>query len=291
MSIVNEALVLNLQIRAWTGYKLDKEKSREVTDNANAEEDAARVNKHLIPRETLKPITAAASALRLHLYSNTLPWKDNGDRLLPRRAYQRFIEEHEGLRSKFVGEVADFCGKTYAQARERAEFRMGDMFKPEDYPTPEELESKFSAKLDIDPVATAHDFRVNMDEARLLEIQSAAETALKERIARASKDVWGRLSDKLEHLVERMEKTDERFRESTLTGLLELAETLPDLNFMNDPGIDTICQEIKYKLAGFDAKSIRKHEAVRKGVSVEAQAILDNMRGLMNAFGPQEGNI
>jgi hypothetical protein len=87
MSITTKAMVLNLQVGLWSGHRLDKEATRKVTEDNNAESDAARVNKHLIPKPAFKDITATATAVRTHFYENTLPWKDNGDRLLTRGMY------------------------------------------------------------------------------------------------------------------------------------------------------------------------------------------------------------
>ena len=64
MSIVNDSMIVNLQIGVWMGYRLDKSASQKVTADAGAVQDAARVNKHLIPKEALKPIVSAAGAVR-----------------------------------------------------------------------------------------------------------------------------------------------------------------------------------------------------------------------------------
>jgi hypothetical protein len=59
MSIASKAMVLNLQIGLWQGYRLDKEASRKVTQDANANQDAARVNKHLVPKDALADVVTA----------------------------------------------------------------------------------------------------------------------------------------------------------------------------------------------------------------------------------------
>ena len=54
MSIAERAMVVNLAIGLWQGYRLDREASRQVTETNGAASDAARVNKHLVPKEVLK---------------------------------------------------------------------------------------------------------------------------------------------------------------------------------------------------------------------------------------------
>ena len=52
----------HLQIGIWMGYRLDKEVSRKVTEDASAMPDAARVNKHIVPKDSLAGMVSAASA-------------------------------------------------------------------------------------------------------------------------------------------------------------------------------------------------------------------------------------
>lgn len=284
MSIVNECMVVNLRINMWTGHRLDKEASKSVTENAGAAEDAARVNKHLIPKEVLQPIGSAASALRNHFYDNTLPWKDNGDRLLTRKAFTRFIEEHEKLAKEFNEEVRKFIDVNYYAARQKAEFRMGAMFKPSDYPMAEELRGKFSATLDIDAVTTANDFRVQMSAPMQDKIREDIEDKMKERLGKAMQSVWTRLADTLGHFAERM-AGDGVFREATVKNLEEIVEILPELNVLNDPDLDRIANEIRSTIVGYDVKDLRKNPEVRSIAASEAKRIMDDMKGFMTAFG------
>ena len=281
MTIANDALVVNLQIGFWAGYKLDKERSKEVTEGAGAAADAARVNKHLIARDTLNPVTKAADAVRRHFYAKTLPWKDNGDRLIPREGFEAFIEKHGALADRFATEVATFIDSTYVSAPESARFRMGTMFKAEDYPVPDALRAKFYCRLDLDPVSEAGDFRVTMSDAAASVLMEATERQLNARIAKATGEVWRRLADTLGHFADRM-RGDAIFRENTLTNLIEMAETLPGLNITNDARISALCSEIKQRFNNLDAKDLRTKPIIRAAVSSEAQEILDRLHGFNN---------
>jgi hypothetical protein len=284
MSIVNECMVINLQVGLWLGYRLDKAASLAVTEQANADQDAARVNKHLVPKETLKPIVSAAGAIRTHFYDKTLPWKDNGDRLLTRKMYTKFIEEHSKLVSEFDNAVDDFLSNSYLKAKDQAEFRMGDLFNSSDYPDSTTLRNKFYVNLDIDSVTQANDFRVQLDANELERVKAQMMESTQARLGRAMQDVWQRLADTLKHFGDKMSK-DEIFRDSTVRNLEEIVELLPDLNILNDPQLEQVRQDIKNSLIGYDPKDLRKDKAVRNNVASEAQRIMDTMSGFMNAFG------
>ncbi len=283
MSITTEAMVVNLQIGAWAGLRFDKEASRAVTEANAAASDAARVNKHLIAKETLKPIIAASGALRTHFYNVTLPWKDNGDRLLTRKMFTTFMADHSRLVDEFNNAVEDFVFRTYPAERARSEFRMGALFKADDYPAPEQLRRRYYVNLDIDAVTEAGDFRVVMDQNSLTEVQDTMTKAMEARLGRAMQDIWSRLTDTLSHFSERM-AGDGVFRNTTVTHLTELLDMLPALNILNDPELERIRVEVLQALNGVDVKDLRADPAIRKVVAAETQDILDTMAGFMNAF-------
>lgn len=284
MSIPTQCMTVNVQIGVWTGHRLDKAASQKVTSEANAATDAARVNKHLIPKDAIKEITATASAIRLHFYEKTLPWKDNGDRLLPRAIYFDFMAEHNRLAAQFTAARDQFVDTIYPSAREQAAFRMGELFKAEDYPPPSSLREKFYVNLDIDAVTEAQDFRVDMDAATVAQIQQDISATLQQRMQRAMQDVWQRLAETLGHFTEKM-STDAIFRDSTVKHLDDLIAVLPALNILDDPQLEMMRQEIEGTLTGFRPADLRKDPALRKSVGDDAKAIMARMSGFMTAMG------
>ena len=283
MSIANNTMVVNLQISMWSGYKLDKGMSQRVTTEANADADAARVNKHLVPKESLKEIITAAGSLRTHFYERTLPWGDNGDRLLPRLAYADFVQEHGRLEQEFHNAVDNFINQKYLAARDQAEFRMGQMFKPDDYPEAEQLRRRFSVNLDVHGVPTGRDFRVDMDQLTLDALRQQIEAKNDERVGVAMRDVWERLATVINHFADRM-GSDAVFRDSTVHNLEELVELLPALNVTNDPTLEQIRRDITDTLVGYTPKDLRKDTAVRAAAAQESRRIADQMAGFMQAF-------
>jgi len=195
MSLTNECMTVNLHIGQWGGYRFDKEQTRKVLESTGASDGAARVNKSLVDKAQLKPVTSAANAIRTHFYRYTLPWKDNGDRLLTRKAYPEFIQEHEDLKAKFVDEVEHFLTDVYPREIDRAEFRMGDMFDPDDFPSADKLRHRFYADLEIDVVSEAKDFRVDIEKGEAERVKSQIESGIQRRINDAMGDLWSRLSE------------------------------------------------------------------------------------------------
>lgn len=285
MSIVNDCMVVNLQIGLWMGYRFDRDATRRAIYHENATEDAARVNKHLVSKDALKRIVSAVGSLRTQFYEQTLPWKDNGDRLLTRDMYKVFIEEHARLRDEFNNEVEHFLMVAYPRARDNARVRLGDMFKENDYPEVADLRRKFYVNLDIDAVTVAGDFRVTLDQEHLDTVRRDIEQAVADRISRAVGDVWERLSDKLTHFHDKMADEKAVFKVSTVEQLQDLVAMIPSLNVTNDPRLTQIAKDVERAIAHIDAPILRKDKAVRAAVADDVKKIMDDMAPFMAAFG------
>ena len=280
-------MVVNLTQGNWEGRKLDKEAGRKVVSEAGAAMDAATVNKLTVPKEALAPIQTAKGALYNHYLLHTLPWKDNGDRLLSRKMYMRFVEGHEALVAKFNEAVDHFIVNVYPGVVAQAEFRMAGLFKASDYPPAEVLRGKFYAKLSIDAVTEGSDFRVKMDDDTVARIQEQIEDNLNKRVGAVMEKVWHQLFKALEHYAERM-KAEGRLYDSVKDNLIELCEILPGLNILNDPDLKRMGREIRQRLDGYDMKDLRhpkKGEALKAAAAAEADEIIEQMRGFMAAFG------
>jgi hypothetical protein len=278
-------MIVNLQIGVWMGYRLDKEESRKVTEANGADADAARVNKHIVPKEDMKNITSAGNQVRTHFYSNTLPWKDNGDRLLTRKRYMPFIETHEKLVGNFIDAVGEFVDVLYPRSVARAEFRMGSLFKEADYPAPRDLRRKFYCNLDIDAVTMPEMLKGCFEDKEAYErARKDAEDAMASRTIKAVGSLWGQLAEMLAHFGSKLSDENAIFRDSTITNLQELVDMMPDLNFTNDPNLTRIASEIERTLLGYEPKDLRKQDKVRKAAADDAARILEEMSGFMGAF-------
>src|SRR5215472_16689544 len=86
-SLSSKAMLCTVSISAWSGYKFDREASEEIAQIHGAEKDSGRFNKRLVPRKELEEITKIIGGARRDHEFVTLPWSDNGYRVLPAAAY------------------------------------------------------------------------------------------------------------------------------------------------------------------------------------------------------------
>jgi hypothetical protein len=285
MSITNECFLVNITVGKWAGYKLDRQASEETAKRANAKSGAVKVSKHLIDQDAVRKINTIDAQLRNHLKKYSLPWKESGDRIMPRRVYQQFLQEHSKLRDEYFAEV-DKLVEIYAPERAKARFNLGELFKESDYPEPHALRRKFYVKLEIDPVSEGEkDFRVKMsDKSSTDQIKSEVEQQFKERIDRALAEVWETVDKVVSHFAESMSDPEKRFTANTLNKLQDLVEKIPVMNITGDPKLNEVADRIADRLSGFTADELRNDAKTRKRAAKEAQQIISDMSGLMNAF-------
>jgi len=278
-------MIVDLSIGRWYGFARDAELGRSVALTHHADEDATNVNKRLMPSKVLRDVNSSLTTIRKHFHKNTLPWHDTGGRLLTRKLFATFIEEHEALVTKAEAAIEKFITVDYPVERDRAEFRMGEVFNPDDYPAQSELRGMYRVRLDFEPVGDAGDFRVDMDKKYVDHVRQSIERKVNDRIHGAMREVWDRLSKTLTHFHARMADEDSKFKRATIDNLREIVEVLPALNVLDDPDLESIRIDIMHHLADLDPVELRDDEDLRREVSGEAKRIMDTMDGFMAAFG------
>jgi hypothetical protein len=258
----HQAMIANLQIRSWTARRFDKAVTHEV-DTLHQAHAAGRYSKLLVDKAALDPLTKHAGKIRDYHYRMTLPWGDNGDRLLPARQYQDYTATLRGLRDEAERLTAAFVAD-YPRLVAAAKSHLGTMYDPRDYPQPAEISGRFAVQVDFLPVPDAADFRVDLTAAAVDEIRDSILDTVKERQAAAGRECWLRLQETVGHLAAAMAKDKPIFRDSLVGNLAELVELLPKLNVMDDAALDTLCADIaRFLAARVTPADLRRDPALR----------------------------
>lgn len=286
-SVASRMMLVNINIQVWEGRKLDKKITQKtIEDNSVKRDDGLRVNKLLVRKDSMKVFLQPTGELRQFVRDHTVPWKETtGERGLLRQMYPTFIQGFHELEKKWADGVDDFVDNIFLGEKARASFDMGDAYNADDYPTIEDLRSRFKVTLDMDAVAESTDFRVQLDDDTVAEIQDKIKTVTEERVNAVMKDVWERVSGLVEHYVKRTAPDIQRFHDATVTNLQELVDLLPGLNLIGDPNLKAISKRLKTDLLGIEPKDLKEDLDVRAAARQQAADILEDMKGFMGAFG------
>lgn len=273
MSLKDKVMIVNLTISQWGARKYDEKASKEVEAFHNAHE-AGRFNKILIKSETLKEIQSMASKARNIHYEHTLPWGDNGDRILSTESYFRYISEISTVKYQFEQLVEQFV-QEYVQLKEEAKFRLGSLYKETDYPHESTVRRKFDLRTIFMPVAEAEDFRLNVSNDMVNMMRTQIEGEVTSRVQKATSSIIERARDVVQKMKEVLSEKDKIFRDSLIGNIQNLVELIPILNFNDDPKVKEI--QAKLNLLIVDPDRIRWNNKLRQEMAEKAGEILDSM--------------
>lgn len=272
-NLSEKTLLVNLTINQWTARKYDRQVSRKIEKEHNAH-NAGRYNKILIAEEELKEIQRIASAARVFLYENTLPWGDNGDRLLPAANYFEFVASFRQFKTDFESAVSNFVHQ-YPALKEEARNRLNGMFQESDYPSSSSIRDRFNIDVTFMPISDPNDFRLQIDEEEVNQLKGQIETEINARITQATKSIWSRIKDAVGHMVEKLSEKDAIFRDSLVNNIMELINVLPKLNFTQDEDITSVINSMRTLIVSPD--TLRTDEALREQKAIEAKKIMDRV--------------
>lgn len=287
--LATRAMLSGLRIQQWSARKLDRKATAETNTRAGASSDAGRFNKALLSGEALGRIVTAANAARGAHYDRTLPWLDDGARILPAAAYATYSETMRRIRHDFEGAVEEFISG-YPTFVEAARVRLGTMFDANDYPDVSEIRARFTFNVRVLPMPDASDFRVELATSQAEEIRAEIQATQKAALEGAMADAWRRISETVGRMAERLSaykpatvtaKGENAFRDSLVVNVRELVAVLPAFNLTADPILADIIARMERDLCGADADRLRSDTAARKETAAAAAAILADVSAYM----------
>lgn len=284
MGISSSAVLVELNISVWTANKLDKDATDVVISNNSANSDAVKVHKNLMAgTNKRKQIADFAARTRLFHNQNTLAWSDKGARLLPTSLFMDYKAHMNMWRDKFNSMVDGFIAD-YDVLVEQARSNLGNLFNPNDYPSAEELRSKFGFKLVFSPLPEGGDFRLDIPNADVAELRRTYDAEYNDRLTTAMQEVWGKLHSVLVHMSDKLtdvegadeddKATKKRYHETLLSNAQELCGMLSHLNITNDKKLNEARVDLERTLMGVDIDDVREYPSKRKEVKAKVDAIL-----------------
>jgi hypothetical protein len=305
ISIASSAMIGSLNISVWEARKLDRNTQAEVLANKGAKSRrAATVSKHLFSEcPSLEAIKTLRGEARVWFNNATLPWDDNGGRLITTAQYVRVMDQATRYEQRFDALIAAFLGVYQTEISKQA-FEMGSLFDRSEYPPPNEVRGKFRFGLFVSPVPLAGDFRVDIGNEAAAQLKAQYEKAMEQRVAGAVSDTWQRIKTQVEWVHERMtavlehdpdaveeipavdengvvvrvdikKKRRPKLYDSMLEQGLELCQLLRDLNVTNDPRLEQARQDLEAALTRVDLDSLKESTELQRATKTAMQDILD----------------
>jgi hypothetical protein len=248
---------------------------------ADADKDLLRVSKHLVDSAELKAIGRFDGEIRRFLYNICLPF-EIGIHLLPVAALEtvehrlrQFAEDRKQLVGAFIAAYPSLC--------QDAAKRLRGLYNPADYPPVDDVEREFGFSWQYVSFGVPDQLKGISREVWEQEREKAAQ-----RMAEASAEIQHVLRESMaklvQHMADRLKEGQDgkplRFKETTVSNLVEFLTNFEFRNVTDDVELQTLVAQARHLLQGVSADELRATGDLRGKVQqgmADIAAQLDTM--------------
>jgi hypothetical protein len=248
---------------------------------ADADKDLLRVSKHLVDSAELKAIGRFDGEIRRFLYNICLPF-EIGIHLLPVAALEtvehrlrQFAEDRKQLVGAFIAAYPSLC--------QDAAKRLRGLYNPADYPPVDDVEREFGFSWQYVSFGVPDQLKGISREVWEQEREKAAQ-----RMAEASAEIQHVLRESMaklvQHMADRLKEGQDgkplRFKETTVSNLVEFLTNFEFRNVTDDVELQTLVAQARHLLQGVSADDLRATGDLRGKVQqgmADIAAQLDTM--------------
>lgn len=280
-TLADKAVLVRFSQGTYQPYKFDKG-ATELVEQANHVPDAGRFNKRLF--KNCEALSLCNSAFR-NVYAKhielTLPWLDDGMRMLPSWKYEGYRNELRPLIQE-AERAADRLQRDWDQLVVEDMTRLGPLANSKDYPV--SIRDRYYIDLRFLPVPSKGDFRVDISD----DDKASIERALKEAETNATKYLIGEVLKPLKHAVGKLrlpigaEKSV--FRDSMVENLLDAVERAAELNITYDQTLLAEIANVRTLFSGIEPETLRESDQVRSAAAGRLDDVMSRLSAYMGSM-------
>ena len=304
-TLSENATLVRLTTKHPSGIKSDKDLKEGLAIDQKAYESSLHVAKYIFGKETNKYFRRIINQFRYnYFYPMTVPWDDNtsdfegkvlsGWRLCPNQELDTLMDKVNDAKVDFDKEVKEFLDN-YDNLIEANKYKLGDAFKLSDYPTKDEIATKFRFDFELGtvPQFNSKDIRLNVSQKLRKKIESDALKRATKNVEAITRTTVETLLESVEHLADKLSSYDPKtkgggfFKNSSFDKLRQFLDTLPSINsdiLGNDKKIAEAHQNLVTVFAKInDVNSLRDDDDYtdkkRKQLADDLKDSVDELKG------------
>lgn len=280
-SIREKGILSSLKIRRWSAQKSDSDAAKEVERVTGAKAGSGKYTKSLIDPKALSEIASVYTSATKYHESVTMPWFDNGFRILPAVKFTEYTAKMREFKTDFEKAV-QVISDNYTGYIRQAQTELGSMFKLHEYPTASEIENSFRFDTAFMPLPDYTDFRIDLNNAEITALQSEMKAQQETALKAMETDLFNRIYKAVERVVERLTSEGNKFKGS-IDALEELLELVPSMNISDNKKLTEIIKTAKTEIVK-DTESIKTDSKLRETVTTSAETLLETLGEYANCF-------
>jgi len=216
--------------------KKDDRATREVYQAYNIKSTTAgSFMKNLIDPVHIKPITQAFSKIRKHYYAMSVPWDNDGRRLMDSANFLKLQQIYAEIKQNELDPAVDTFIMEYEKYVVQAREDLQGLFDPKDYPPSSQL--VFKDGFEFEKLPEENDLsRLGVSQHYVEEQVELAKT----RLETAHQEMYRKIFDVVSHLAKIASAPDAKIFDTAITHVDDAVEVLENLNVLNDPVLQNL---------------------------------------------------
>jgi hypothetical protein len=268
----------------WLGVRktLTPEQKSRAAESFGAERDYLSARKKLL--DTRHPAYKEVSSIRnrttAYWRGMTLPYPEPGVRLIRQDQIAAFNQRMSDLQTELQDAVARL-EEHYAELKEAAQRRLGDLFNPADYPS--SLRGLFDLAWDF-PSVQPPDYLLQLHPAIYEQQKNRIAARFEEAVRLAEQAFTTEFARLVSHLTERLSSPDgerKTFRNSAVANLTNFFERFKQLNFHSSEQLDALVQQAQDIVQGVRPQELRDDSFLRQHIATELAGVQASLDGLL----------
>lgn len=275
-------LLVDMQLRSWSGKSTDRKASTELITAKNAARDSGTFVKNLLASANaeLKQVHTRGNAMRTFVYGNTLPWSASdgakrGERLLATAKAIRFLGDLNSYKKEYDDAVLELVNVWPSRVNE-AMSNLGALADRDDYPDAAELASLFSVAVDLKPIPAMGDFsRLNVPAELAAALGQRHAMAAQVQVTNAMNDLRDRFIEELQRIEKQMTKAaageKTRLYETLITNMQVLVDMAKHMNLTGNSKLDELAARIEAKVLARPISAYKDNVALAATLAQDAK--------------------
>jgi len=283
-TLASSAMLVEVNISTWTARRKDHAATKMVINAYNAKKGVGGFHKRLLAdNENLLAITKHVTSARDAHAHMTMPWSNSGLRLLPTAQYFKYHQAMTDMQNEFERLVTEFID-TYNDAVTDVQVALGNLFKRDEYPTTNDLPSKFKFSINYMPIPNAGDFRIDIGNEALAEVKQQYSEFYAKQYSTAMNNVWTRLHNALSNMSDRLDyssKEDKKvFRDTLVSNVTDMIELLRVCNVTESSQMTAMADSLEEAMSGVTPDALREDDYFRAETKAAVDAAIKSLPSL-----------
>jgi len=209
VDIRSRALLVIVNVKEWSAQVTAEDlRDQLVFDNGIQDAELIRATKSVLPKESLAKLRTAANKITSTFKRWSMPWGNVwSTRILAATAYpdarkeiMDAITEYDALVISELESIGASGQSRYAEAKERAKTLLGGAYRETDYPTLDQVKTRFRASFRTMSIPDGADIRVDLSRDIIDQIRAEEKQFAQDAVTAAMDTLYDEMAAMIERL-------------------------------------------------------------------------------------------